>query len=275
LTVFLALGLSPGAQLAALVGLGVLVGLVTGGLGSAFFVSGVAGYGLGHARGAASLARDPRAAVGGYLRGVTPTGAVLDVVEVGLTFLPVGAGAAGGRMVDVLARDFARDPAAFLAARRGLMATDGGHVRYDLLTGLKRRNTWAESRADMAEGVLFNKSQWHRFETNEVMLGNGKVLDSYTHEAQIVSRKQTQLAEVNRSSALRNLRDFVKNYSPGEVVKDTPKARAQFPHLIGKKIRGDMYLEVPVQNHPVPERILQYARDRKILIRDITGHVYQ
>jgi hypothetical protein len=270
-----ALGLSPGAQLAALVGLGVLVGLVTGGLGTAFFVSGVAGYGLSHARGAASLVRDPRAAVGGYLRGVTPMGAVLDLVEVGLTFLPVGAGAAGGRMVDVLAREFAHDPAAFLAARRGLMATDRGHVRYDLLTGLKRRNTWAESRADMAEGVLFNKSQWHRFETNEVTLGNGKVLDSYNALDEIVSRKQTQLAEVNRSSALRNLRDFVKHYSPGEVVKDTPRARAHFPHLIGKELRGRMYLEVPVQNHPVPERILQYAHDKEIVIRDITGHIYR
>jgi hypothetical protein len=92
---------------------------------------------------------------------------------------------------------------------------------------------------------------------------------------EIVSRKQTQLAEVNRSSALRNLRDFVKHYSPGEVVKDTPRARAHFPHLIGKELRGRMYLEVPVQNHPVPERILQYARDRRIVIRDINGHIYQ
>jgi hypothetical protein len=202
-------------------------------------------------------------------------GAVLDVVEVGLTFLPVGAGATGGRVVDVLARDFARDPAAFLAARKGLMVTDGGHVRYDLLTGLKRRNTWAESRADMAEGVVFNQSQWHRFETNEVYLGNGKVLDSYDPLYEIVSRKQTQLAEVNRSTALKNLRDFLKNYSPGEVVKDTPRARAQFPHLIGEKIRGDMYLDVPVQNHPVPERILKYAHDKEIIIRDITGHIYR
>jgi hypothetical protein len=270
-----ALGLSPGTQLAALVGLGVLVGLVTGGLGTAFFVSGVAGYGLSHARGAASLVRDPRAAVGGYLRGVTPMGAVLDVVEVGLTFLPVGAGATSGRAVRVLAEEFAHDPAAFLAARRGLMATDGGHVRYDLLTGLKRRNTPAEVAADRAEGVAFNKSQWHRFDVNEVTLGNGKVLDSYNALDEIVSRKQTQLAEVNRSTARKYLAEFTKKYSPGEVVKNTPRARAQFPHLIGEELGGRMYLEVPIQNHPVPERILQYARDRRILIRDITGRIYQ
>ena len=155
------------------------------------------------------------------------------------------------------------------------MTGDAGHVRYDLLTGLKRRNTPAEYKADMAEGVVFNQAQWHRFHANEVHLGNGKVLDSYTAGRHIVSRKQTQLGEVNRSTAREYLREATKKYSPGEIVKDTPKARAQYPHLIGTRLKGMLYLEVPVQHHPVPDRILKYAIKKEIIIRDVTGHIYQ
>jgi hypothetical protein len=257
-----------------LVGLGALVGLMTGGLGSAFLVSGIAGYGLGHAHGLASLARDPRRAVRGYLSQVTPMGAVVDVLDLALTFLPAGIGVGGGRAVRLAAGDFARDPDAFVAARRALMDGDAGMVRYDALTGLKRPNTWREIVQDWRAGVAFNRAQWYRFEANEITLANRKRLDSYNPGEAIVSRKQSQLADLEPSTARRYIAEFAKKYPVGEVIKNTAKARREFPHLIGKKLNGYQFLEVPVQQLAVPEEILQYAKIRDVFIRDITGHIY-
>jgi hypothetical protein len=46
-----------------------------------------------------------------------------------------------------------------------------------------------------------NAAPWHRYDVNEVTLSNGKVLDSYIPGGAIVSRKYTQLAEVDPSTA--------------------------------------------------------------------------
>ena len=35
-----------------------------------------------------------------------------------------------------------------------------------------------------------------------------------------------------------------------------------------------MILEVPVQKEPVPERVLRYAIENKIQIRDVKGKIY-
>ena len=43
----------------------------------------------------------------------------------------------------------------------------------------------------------------------------------------------------------------------------------------GETLRGRMILEVPVQEEPVPERVLKYARDKNIQIRDINGKEYK
>ena len=43
----------------------------------------------------------------------------------------------------------------------------------------------------------------------------------------------------------------------------------------GKTLHGQMILEVPVQEEKVPERVLKYARDKNIQIRDIEGKEYK
>lgn len=43
----------------------------------------------------------------------------------------------------------------------------------------------------------------------------------------------------------------------------------------GKTLSGQMILEVPVQEESVPERVLKYARDKNIQIRDINGKEYK
>ncbi|WP_156795225.1 hypothetical protein [Porphyromonas sp. oral taxon 279] len=43
----------------------------------------------------------------------------------------------------------------------------------------------------------------------------------------------------------------------------------------GKTLRGQMILEVPVQEEPVPENVLRYAAKEKIKIRDTEGTIYR
>lgn len=46
------------------------------------------------------------------------------------------------------------------------------------------------------------------------------------------------------------------------------------PALKDGRLEGELILEVPVQTKPVPQAILDEANKRGIIIRDITGKVY-
>jgi len=39
-------------------------------------------------------------------------------------------------------------------------------------------------------------------------------------------------------------------------------------------MRGQQILEIPVQNKPIPQRIIDYANENNIIIRDVEGKVY-
>ncbi|MBQ6642930.1 MAG: hypothetical protein IJH84_18095, partial [Saccharopolyspora sp.] len=94
------------------------------------------------------------------------------------------------------------------------------------------------------EGNKFNRDRAPHYRPyNEITLENGKRLDSYKPRADIVSRKHTQLSDIEPGTARSYLSEFTNKYSPGERVADTPKARAEYPELVGKRIRGDQVLE--------------------------------
>nr|WP_242313727.1 hypothetical protein [Bacillus cereus group sp. BfR-BA-01355] len=102
---------------------------------------------------------------------------------------------------------------------------------------------------------------------------NGKkyVVDSYIPGEEIVSRKFTQLAEVKEKTALSYLSEFTKKYSSGSEVssgKFNPNA------LKGGRLDGELILEIPVQTKPVPQKIIEEANEKGIIIRDINGKVY-
>uniref|UniRef100_UPI00035C90BF hypothetical protein n=1 Tax=Paenibacillus ginsengihumi TaxID=431596 RepID=UPI00035C90BF len=127
------------------------------------------------------------------------------------------------------------------------------------------------------EGNKFNKENRPRYPYNEVELeakeANGKkyVVDSYVPGKEIVSRKYTQLAEVQEKTALSYLSEFTKKYSSGSEIssgKFNPNA------LKGGRLEGELILEVPVQTKPIPQAILDEATKKGIIIRDITGKVY-
>ena len=104
-------------------------------------------------------------------------------------------------------------------------------------------------------------------------------LDSYVPNTEIVSRKYTQLSEVSEETAIRYLKELEEKYAHGSIIADVPSnntgSNEKIFELNGDNVlRGQMILEVPVQKKGIPRRILEYAEDRDIQIRDTNGKIY-
>ena len=96
-------------------------------------------------------------------------------------------------------------------------------------------------------------------------------MDSYDPAAgEIVSRKFTQLSDVQESTAVRYINEISAKYPVNGVVADVPSSG----DLSGQLLRGQYYLEVPVQAGPIPQSVLDAANRQGVLIRDINGKVY-
>lgn len=145
------------------------------------------------------------------------------------------------------------------------------------------RPEWLRERLE--EGNEFNRRREPYYESeggaNEVHVeprsdkGQYPRVDSYVPGEQIVSRKHTQLADVQESTAVGYLRELANTYGPGTIVADTPTNRRDLgDDAIGQPMDGDMVLEVPVQNGAVPPAVLAEARRLGIIIRDENGHTY-
>ncbi|WP_067964114.1 polymorphic toxin-type HINT domain-containing protein [Nocardiopsis trehalosi] len=101
-------------------------------------------------------------------------------------------------------------------------------------------------------------------------------VDSYIPGREIVSRKYTQLSEIQESTAFNYLRELARDYGPGTPIADTPTNRRDLPEdLIGEELDGQMYLEVPVQNSTVPDSVISEANRLGIIIRDENGHIWR
>lgn len=124
--------------------------------------------------------------------------------------------------------------------------------------------------------VFETVAEWG-YEVNQLPLqarsGRRPVLDSYSPEKkEIVSRKFSQLAEVDYWTSLGYLQELRIKYPSGATVASTPLTRAS--GWAGRKVEGALILEVPVQKAPIPDRVLAEAAKRGISIRDVIGHVY-
>ena len=86
-----------------------------------------------------------------------------------------------------------------------------------------------------------------------------------------MSRKFTQLSEIQESTAIRYINEIPAKYSAGSVVADVPSGG----DLVGSTLRGKYILEIPVQTGPVPRSVLDAADKAGVLIRDNLGHTYQ
>jgi hypothetical protein len=124
-------------------------------------------------------------------------------------------------------------------------------------------------------GNAFNEENKDRYEYSEVRVEpppgsdlNWAQLDSYDPGEEIVSRKNSQLAELDSSTWQNEIREIPYKYAPGT------KIISRKGDLYGRTLTGDMILEVPVQNAPVPEEIIRYASRRQVIIRDVNGLVH-
>lgn len=130
----------------------------------------------------------------------------------------------------------------------------------------------------MASGTQFNRDNWHRYPFNEVRLTNGRVLDSYNPDlGEIVSRKNTQLADVQLSTAREYINEAVRKYPEGQEIASSPSVLRQEQltgrRIAGEPLEGDIILEVPSQARAVPPDVLDYARSKGVTIRTTDGEV--
>lgn len=124
-------------------------------------------------------------------------------------------------------------------------------------------------------GNAFDDAQAHRYPFNEVYVENPQGgyhrLDSYNpRTGEIVSRKFTQLGNIQESSGRAYLNELAAKYAPGARIADVPSSS----NLAGQRLRGRMILEVPVQTTEVPQSLLDAANNLGVLIRDVNGRIY-
>ncbi len=147
-----------------------------------------------------------------------------------------------GRFVDaILEADYQK----YLSRK----ASDG-KVPRERLDWKQERDYWLKD-SPMARGNAFNKkaidNDWYDF--NEVTLANGKRVDGYTpptngKPGEIVSRKATNLEEIELATFESYLKEMKVKYSAGEPI-NAPKYGDD---LKGKVLEGKQILEIPESN---------------------------
>jgi len=101
-------------------------------------------------------------------------------------------------------------------------------------------------------------------------------LDTYDEEArEILSRKYAQLWAINERTAKLYIDELATKSRPGTMSADLPSSRLRA--LDGKRLEGDLVLEIPVQSAPVPQWLIDYAMSLRnpVVLRDETGRVYR
>jgi RHS repeat-associated protein len=133
----------------------------------------------------------------------------------------------------------------------------------------------------MRSGNDFNRARTFDYPHREVYVENPKGgphyrLDSYDPiRGEIVSRKNTQFARIKERTGKGYVRELARKYPPGARIADVPSSGPAPPQgLKGQRLSGQMYLEVPVQRQPIPQAVLDTARRKGIVIRDVFGNVY-
>ena len=106
-------------------------------------------------------------------------------------------------------------------------------------------------------------------------------LDSYDPQiGEIVSRKKTQLYEVSEETAIRYLKELEDKYPPGSIIADVPSNKTGANREIFKEnkrnvLKGQMILEVSEQKAKIWPNVLDYAKKKAIIIRDVNGKIHK
>ncbi|WP_433674825.1 hypothetical protein [Microbacterium gorillae] len=149
---------------------------------------------------------------------------------------------------------------------------------------------YGDGRRNWARGEIFNLENHHRYDINELHVTKPDSphynrIDSFNPGNELVSRKETQLAEVSQRTARGYLDELVNKYGINKedvTIANTPSNRRDLiaaghnpDDYIGKPLQGQQVLEVPEQKAPPPPALLQMAADRQVEIRDIAGTVWE
>jgi hypothetical protein len=91
------------------------------------------------------------------------------------------------------------------------------------------------------------------------------------------SGKYTQFADIQESTGTKYIQELKDKYPPGTKIADVPSnktggSNASLENII--EIDGQMILEIPVQNNPIPQSVLDEATKWDIDIRDVQGTIY-
>lgn len=116
----------------------------------------------------------------------------------------------------------------------------------------RTREDWKETRdywlndSPMARGNKFNKTaeknKWYKY--YEVNLENGKRLDSYDPvKKEIISRKATDLSDIDISTFEKYLKELDNKYKPGTKIRSN-----KYPKIDGQVLEGKYVLEIPDSN---------------------------
>ncbi len=89
----------------------------------------------------------------------------------------------------------------------------------------------------------------------------------------------TQIYKVSDETAIRYLKELEDKYAPGSAIADVPSNKTGVNRDIfevnqGDKLKGQMILEVPEQKAKILAKVLDYAKNHRIKIRDIKGKLY-
>ena len=149
--------------------------------------------------------------------------------------------------------------------------TNAGKTPRPRLEWKEVRDYWLND-SPLARGNTFNKkavdNKWYPY--NEVHLGNGKRLDSYKppsngNPGEIVSRKATNLDDIQLSTFESYLDEMLAKYSPGTPI-NSPKYS---PYLDNQVLQGNMYLEIPASNQSISniQDYINLANSKGITLR--------
>ena len=148
---------------------------------------------------------------------------------------------AQGKFVDALLED---------AYLRYLSRKSGsGQIPKSRLEWKQARDYWLFD-SPIARGNRFNskavRDDWYDF--HEINLENGKRLDSYVpptngNPGEIISRKATNLEEIDITTFEAYLKELNTKYAPGTKIRSN-----KYPGLDGQTIQGNKILEIPESN---------------------------
>ncbi|WP_156475690.1 hypothetical protein [Pseudoclavibacter helvolus] len=139
-------------------------------------------------------------------------------------------------------------------------------------------------------GNIFNLENYDRYPVPELHVtqkgsSHYNRIDSFDPDGEIVERKNTQLAEVQPATWQKYLNEITTKYATDNrdiLVADTPTNRADLEaagydpdDFIGKPLKGQPVLEVPVQDGPPPAALLEKAKAGRIEVRDVSGNKWE